>query len=37
MPATDTSVLYESSLRSLPLVGRGKVRDNYARRRATGC
>ena len=30
MPATDTSVLYESSLHSLPLVGRGKVRDNYA-------
>jgi len=30
VPATDTSVLYESSLHSLPLVGRGKVRDNYA-------
>src|ERR1700760_1346762 len=24
------STLYESTLRSLPLLGRGKVRDNYA-------
>ena len=30
MPATERPALYESSLRSLPLVGRGKVRDNYA-------
>ncbi|HWS76146.1 MAG TPA: phosphoribosylaminoimidazolesuccinocarboxamide synthase [Quisquiliibacterium sp.] len=30
MPATARPALYESSLRSLPLVGRGKVRDNYA-------
>ncbi len=30
MPATMRPALYESSLRSLPLVGRGKVRDNYA-------
>jgi phosphoribosylaminoimidazole-succinocarboxamide synthase len=30
MPATTRPALYESSLRSLPLVGRGKVRDNYA-------
>jgi len=30
MPATARPALYESGLRSLPLVGRGKVRDNYA-------
>ncbi len=30
MPANAPSALYESTLRSLPLVGRGKVRDNYA-------
>jgi phosphoribosylaminoimidazole-succinocarboxamide synthase len=28
--STPMSTLYESSLRSLPLLGRGKVRDNYA-------
>src|SRR6202000_2212059 len=27
---TTMSTLYESTLRSLPLLGRGKVRDNYA-------
>ena len=30
MPATERPALYESHLHSLPLVGRGKVRDNYA-------
>ena len=30
MPAEVRPALYESTLRSLPLVGRGKVRDNYA-------
>ncbi|MEN9317186.1 MAG: Phosphoribosylaminoimidazole-succinocarboxamide synthase [Pseudomonadota bacterium] len=30
MPADARPALYESTLRSLPLVGRGKVRDNYA-------
>ena len=30
MPATARSALYDSHLHSLPLVGRGKVRDNYA-------
>ena len=30
MSATARSALYESNLHSLPLVGRGKVRDNYA-------
>ena len=30
MAANDRPALYQSNLRSLPLVGRGKVRDNYA-------
>ena len=30
MTANDRPALYQSNLRSLPLVGRGKVRDNYA-------
>jgi phosphoribosylaminoimidazole-succinocarboxamide synthase len=29
-PARDDAPLFESSLRSLPLIARGKVRDNYA-------
>ena len=30
MGAIESAALYQSSLRSLPLLGRGKVRDNYA-------
>ena len=30
MPSSPRPALYQSTLHSLPLMGRGKVRDNYA-------